>query len=144
MEGKAQASRKWSVLAWFELQGHTVDAKPLASGLGSIRKHMAEVSFTLQGKDAAVSHQENSSTWLPLSQSPGVCKRHFCIRIWLRNGKNGFTESSGSKQSNFPPRQRVKLRPCLAHLSDGGHNHTYTIELFWGQISTGRIRINTT
>lgn len=36
-----------SGLTWFELQGHTVDAKPLTSRPRSIRKHMAEVSFTL-------------------------------------------------------------------------------------------------
>lgn len=101
MEGKAQASWRWSVLAWFELQGHTVDAKPLASGLRSITKHMAEVSFTLQGKDAVVSPQENSSTWLLPPQSLGAGTHHPCIGIWLKDGKNGYIESGGSKQSYF-------------------------------------------
>lgn len=90
------------MIAWFELQGHTVDAKPLAGGLGSIRKHMAEVSFTLQGKDAFVSPQENSSTGLPLPQSLGAGMHHFCIGIWFKDEKNGYTERCGSKQSYFP------------------------------------------
>lgn len=38
--------------------------------------------------------------------------------------------------------QRVKIRPWPAHLSDGGHNHTYTIEPFWGQTNTGWVRIS--
>lgn len=48
-EGVTRERDSWraSGLPWFELQGHTVDAKPLTSRPRSIRKHMAEVSFTL-------------------------------------------------------------------------------------------------
>lgn len=38
------------MFAWFELEGHTVDAKPLTSRPRSIRKHVAKVSFALQGE----------------------------------------------------------------------------------------------
>lgn len=63
---------------------------------------MAEVSFTLQGKDVFVSPQENSSTGLPLPQSLGAGMHHFCIGIWFKDEKNGYTERCGSKQSYFP------------------------------------------
>lgn len=100
------------MLAWFELQGHTVDAKPLAGGLGSIRKHMAEVSFTLQGKDAFVSPQENSSTGLPPPQSLGAGMHHFCTGIWFKDGKNGYTGVLLSQRARGGGGgQRVKLRP---------------------------------
>lgn len=48
-EGVAREGDSWreSRLSWFELQCHTVDAKPLTSRPRSIRKHMAEMSFTL-------------------------------------------------------------------------------------------------
>lgn len=40
-------SWRWSVFPWFELECHTVDAKPLTCRPRSIRKHMAKVSFAL-------------------------------------------------------------------------------------------------
>jgi len=39
--------RRQSVFPWFELQGHTVDAKPLTTRPRSIRKHVAKMGFTL-------------------------------------------------------------------------------------------------
>lgn len=43
-------SWRWSVFPWFELECHTVDAKPLTCRPRSIRKHMAQVSFALEGE----------------------------------------------------------------------------------------------
>lgn len=46
-EWQGKGTLRKSVFPWFELQCHAVDTKPLTSRPRPIRKHMAEVSFTL-------------------------------------------------------------------------------------------------
>ena len=57
------------MFAWFELECHTVDAKPLTSRPRSIRKHMAKVSFALFADDLCASWSQRG---VHMSQDPCV------------------------------------------------------------------------
>lgn len=63
-----QGLLKMSVFAWLELEGHTVDAKPLSCGCRSIRKHMAKMSFTLQHREAFITPSGNRALYIELDR----------------------------------------------------------------------------